>query len=66
MTQTPASDEPTFPFDARSLDEIGVEFGCEREPGEDDDGFAERITACLDEMIGEMQVTQDRVQELVS
>ena len=65
MTKTPATQESFFPDSAETIDDIGAEFGCEREPNETDNEFGERITACLDGMIEEMQLTQDRVQELV-
>ena len=65
MTKTPATQESFFPDSAETLDDIGAEFWCEREPNETDHAFGERITACLDGMIEELQLTQDRVQELV-
>ena len=65
MTKTPATQESFFPDSAETIDDIGAEFGCEREPNETDVAFSERITACLDGMIEELQLTQDRVQELV-
>ena len=66
MTEIPAAQKSLFPASAETLDDIGAEFGCEREPSEEDDSYCERITACLDCMIEELQQTQDRVQELVA
>ena len=66
MTEFPAAQKSLFPASAETLDDIGAEFGCEREHNEQDDSYCDRLTACLDCMIEELQQTQDRVQELAA
>ena len=66
MTEIRPVQKSLFPASAETLDDIGAEFGCERGQGEEDDSYCDRLTACLDCMIEELQQTQDRVQELVA
>lgn len=65
MTQTPASTD-VFPDSVQELQDIGEEYGCEREIGEIDEEYGLRINAYLDDMIEELHATQDKVQELLS
>lgn len=64
MTQTATG--PHIPDVAQTLADIGEEFGCPCDPVETNEEYGLRISSYLDEMIEELQLSQDKIMELIA
>jgi hypothetical protein len=66
MAQVPIVIDPTIADIAQELADAGEEFGCMRDPSETNEEYGIRITGYLDEMIEELQLSQEKILGLIS